>query len=142
MQEVLPLVRYQNPSAHLGTIGCSFGGYHALNLALRHPDVVTAMLSLSGAFDTSNFLAGYYDDDCYFNIPMHYLPNISDPWYLHRYRHNNYILATGVHDQCWNANERMAQIFRDKNIPCRLDVWGDNTGHDWPWWQRMLETYL
>jgi len=142
MQEVLPLIRQHNPSSQLGTIGTSFGGFHALNIALRHPDVFTAMLSMSGAFDTSSFLSGYYDDDCYFNIPMHYLPNISDPWYLHRYRHNNYILATGVHDQCWNANERMAQVFRDKNIPCRLDVWGDNTGHDWPWWQRMLETYL
>jgi esterase/lipase superfamily enzyme len=142
MQEVLPLIRQQNPSPQLGAIGCSFGGYHAANIALRHPDVFTAMLSMSGAFDTANFLSGYYDDDCYFNIPTHYLPNISDPWYLRRYRHNNYILATGVHDQCWNANERMAQIFRDKNIPCRLDVWGDNTGHDWPWWQRMLETYL
>jgi esterase/lipase superfamily enzyme len=73
---------------------------------------------------------------------MHYLANMSDPWYIHRYRHNKYVLATGVHDQCWNDNERMAQIFRDKNIPVRLDVWGDNTGHDWPWWQRMLQTYV
>jgi len=24
----------------------------------------------------------------------------------------------------------------------RLDVWGDNTGHDWPWWQRMAQVYL
>jgi esterase/lipase superfamily enzyme len=36
----------------------------------------------------------------------------------------------------------MAQVFRSKQIPCRLDVWGDNTGHDWPWWQRMLQTYV
>jgi esterase/lipase superfamily enzyme len=142
MNEVVPLVRQQNQYSGLGAIGTSFGGYHALNAALRHPDIFTAMLSMSGSFDPSNFLRGYYDDDCYFNIPMHYLPNISDSWYLDRYRRNNYILATGVHDQCWNDNERMAQIFRNKSIPCRLDVWGDNTGHDWPWWQRMLQTYL
>jgi esterase/lipase superfamily enzyme len=67
---------------------------------------------------------------------------MNDPWYLDRYRRNTYVLATGVHDHCWNDNERMAQIFRAKNIPCRLDVWGDDTGHDWPWWQRMLQTYL
>jgi esterase/lipase superfamily enzyme len=142
MQEVLPFLRQQNQSAQLGAVGSSFGGYHAINLALRHPDDFTAMLSMSGAFDPSNFLSGYYDNDCYFNIPMHYLPNTNDPWYLHRYRRNTYILATGVYDQCWDANEQMAQIFRDKNIPCRLDVWGDNAGHDWPWWQRMLQTYL
>jgi esterase/lipase superfamily enzyme len=142
IQEVLPLLRQHNRSAQLAVTGCSFGGYHALNIALRHPDVFNAMLSMGGAFDTIGFLSGYYDDDCYFNIPMHYLPNMNDPWYLHRYRRNTYILATGVHDQCWDANERMAQLFRAKNIPCRLDVWGDNTGHDWPWWQRMLQTYV
>ena len=142
MQEVLPLIRRQNKNPELAAAGCSFGGYHAMNISLRHPDVFTAMLSMGGAFDTSSFLNGYYDDDAYFNIPMHYLPNMNDPWYLDRYRRNKYVLATGVHDQCWNDNERMAQIFREKNIPCRLDVWGDNTGHDWPWWQRMLQTYL
>jgi esterase/lipase superfamily enzyme len=142
MQEVIPLVRQGNHTQNLAAIGTSFGAYHALNTALRHPDIFSGMLSMGGAFDPSNFLSGYYDDDCYFNIPPHYLPNISDHWYLDRYRHNTYVLATGVHDQCWNDNERMAQIFRDKGIPCRLDVWGDNTGHDWPWWQRMLQTYL
>jgi esterase/lipase superfamily enzyme len=142
MNEVVPLVRQVNHNQNLATIGTSFGGYHALNIALRHPDIFSGTLSMGGAFDPSNFLSGYYDDDCYFNIPPHYLPNISDHWYLDRYRHNTYVLATGVHDQCWNANERMAQIFRNKSIPCRLDVWGDNTGHDWPWWQRMLQTYL
>jgi esterase/lipase superfamily enzyme len=142
MQEVIPLIRQGNHTQNLAAIGTSFGAYHALNIALRHPDVFSGMLSMGGAFDPSNFLRGYYDDDCYFNIPTHYLPNMSDHWYLDRYRHNTYVFATGVHDQCWNDNEIMAKIFRDKGIPCRLDVWGDNTGHDWPWWQRMLQTYL
>src|ERR1700721_616790 len=119
MNEVLPFFRQQNQCGQFATLGCSFGGYHALNIALRHPEVFTAMLSMSGAFDPSGFLSGYYDDDCYFNIPMHYLQNMGDPTYLERYRRNKYLLATGVHDQCWNANERMAQVFHDKNIPCR-----------------------
>ncbi|WP_158792582.1 esterase family protein [Granulicella sp. L60] len=142
MQEVLPLMRYDNRPCHLAATGCSFGGFHAFNIALRHPDVFSAVLSMSGCFDTAGFLSGYYDDDCYFNIPPHYLANIGDPWYLDHYRRNTYVLATGTHDQCWNDNERMAQIFRAKDIPCRLDVWGDDTGHDWPYWQRMLQTYI
>jgi esterase/lipase superfamily enzyme len=142
MNEVLPLIRQHNHTQNLVAIGTSFGGYHALNIALRHPDIFTGMLSMGGAFDPSNFLSGYYDDDCYFNIPPHFLPNVCDHWYLDRYRHNTYILATGVHDQCWNDNERIARVFRDKSIPCRLDVWADNTGHDWPWWQKMLQAYL
>src|ERR1700757_2031425 len=63
MREVVPLVRRQNKSSQLVATGCSFGGYHAMNISLRHPDAFTAMLSMGGAFDTSSFLSGYYDDD-------------------------------------------------------------------------------
>jgi esterase/lipase superfamily enzyme len=142
MHEVLPLVRQKNQNPLLGAIGCSFGGFHAANISLRHPDIFTGFLSMSGAFNMSSFLGGYHDQDCYFNQPLQYLSNMSDGWYLDRYRRNQYVLATGVHDQCWNANEQLAGIMRAKGIPVRLDVWGDNTGHDWPWWHHMIRTYL
>jgi len=144
MHEVLPLVRALNGRPHLASVGCSFGGYHAINVALRHPDVFTGCLSMSGAFDLSSlgFLQGYHDNDFYMSQPMQFLPNMQDRWYLDRYRHNTYVLATGVNDQCWNDNENLARVMRDKGIPVRLEVWGENTGHDWPWWKRMAQTYL
>ncbi|HMF64090.1 MAG TPA: alpha/beta fold hydrolase [Edaphobacter sp.] len=142
MQEVLPLIREGNRGANVAAVGCSFGGYHAINIALRHPDIFNAFLSMGGAFDLSSFLSGYYDEDCYFHLPMHYLPNMQDPWYLDRYRRNTYVLATGVHDICREENERMARVLRDKGIPCRLDVWESDADHDWSWWQRMIQTYL
>ena len=142
VREVVPLVKKLNWSPKMAAIGCSFGGYHAVTMALRHPDVFTAFLSMSGAFDMDSFLGGYYDQDVYFNQPTHFIPGMSDPWFLDRYRQNTYVLATGVHDQCWNQNERMAGIMRARGIPVKLDVWGDNARHDWPWWQRMVQTYL
>ena len=72
IDEVLPLIRQKNFDPHLVSLGCSFGGYHAVNIALRHPDRFTGFLSMSGAFDLSNFLGGYYDQDVYFNMPPHY----------------------------------------------------------------------
>ena len=147
LEEVVPLLRGRNDSMrnvdpNVRAAGCSFGGYHAANLALRHPDVFTGFLAMSGAFDPSTFLCGYHDLDCYLNIPEQYIANMSDRWFLDRYRRNSYVLATGVHDQCWNQNERLAAVFRAKGIPHRLEVWGDNTGHDWPWWHRMAQTYF
>ncbi len=142
IHEVVPLVKKLNWSPKMAAIGCSFGGFHAVTMALRHPDVFTAFLSMSGAFDMDSFLGGYYDQDVYFNQPTHFIPGMSDPWFLDRYRQNTYVLATGVHDQCWDQNERMAGIMRAKGIPVKLDVWGDNARHDWPWWQRMIQTYL
>ena len=142
IHEVVPLVKQLNWSPKMAAIGCSFGGYHAVTMALRHPDVFTAFLSMSGAFDMDSFLGGYYDQDVYFNQPTHFIPEMSDSWFLDRYRQNTYVLATGVHDQCWNQNERLAGIMRAKGIPVSLDVWGDNARHDWPWWHRMVQTYL
>jgi esterase/lipase superfamily enzyme len=144
VHEVVPFLRHQNRQPHLVTMGCSFGGYHAVNCALRHPDVFTGFLSMSGAFDMKGlgFMRDYYDEDVYLNQPLDYLPNLNDGWFLDQMRRRTYVLATGVHDQCWNDNERLAAAMRAKGIPVRLDVWGDNTGHDWPWWQRMLQVYL
>ena len=142
MDEVVPLVRRLNGNPLLVALGCSFGAYHAANLSFRHPDIFTGFLTMGGAFDVSSFLCGYHDQDCYFNLPTQYLPNITDGWYLDRYRRNTYVLATGVHDMCWSSNERLADIMRAKNIPIRLEVWGNNAGHDWPWWHQMIHTYL
>jgi esterase/lipase superfamily enzyme len=144
LREVLPLVRHCNHRPHLASVGCSFGGFHALNIALRHPHLFTGCLSMSGAFDLKGlgFLGNYYSDEVYFNQPLDYISNVHDHNMLERMRHNTYVLATGVHDQCWNDNERMAAAMRARGIPVRLDVWGDNTGHDWPWWQHMAQVYL
>jgi len=142
MDEVVPFIRRGNHNPKMITAGCSFGAYHASNLAFRHPDVFTGLLALGGAFDVSSFLRGYHDQDVYFNMPPQYLANMSDHWFLDRYRQNTYVLATGDHDQCWNANEHLARVMRGRGIPVRLDVWGNGTGHDWPWWHQMLQTYL
>ena len=142
LDEVLPLIHQKNPDPQITTTGCSFGAYHALNIALRHPDVIHGCVTMGGAFDIMQFLNGYYDDNCYFNCPTHFLPNMNDPWYFDRYRKMRFTLVTGEHDMCWDANEKMAGIFRDKSIPHELFVWRDNTGHDWPWWNRMAAVYL
>jgi esterase/lipase superfamily enzyme len=132
LREVVPYIKRAYWNRKFITLGCSFGGYHAANMALRHPDVFTGFLSMSGIFDVSYFLHGYHDQDVYFNMPPQYLANMSDP----------YVLATGEHDQCWDANERMAAVMRARGIPVRLDVWGNGTGHDWPWWHQMMREYL
>ena len=142
MEEVVPLVRALGNWGQLASLGASFGGYHAANIALRHPDVFRGFLSMGAAFDLSNFLGGYHDQDAYFNIPTQYLPNVSDPWFLDRYRQNTYVLATGEWDICRGRTEYMAQLMRQKGIPVRLDVWGDGSMHDWPEWIKMIQAYL
>jgi esterase/lipase superfamily enzyme len=143
LREVLPLVNQKNWSRKLFVTGCSFGGYHAVNFALKHPDVVDSCICLSGAFDIKRFIQGYYDDDCYFNNPMDFLPNMSDEWFLHLYRTKvRFVLATGDWDICLDANIKLSGVLNGKGVRHWLDVWGDHTKHDWPWWQMMIRKYL
>ncbi len=142
LTEVLPLIRQWNGPQRPIALGCSLGGYNAADIALRHPTIFQGFLSLSGIFDPSRFLQGYYDEDVYFHSPPHFLPSLNSVDELTKYQGNIYVLATGDHDQCWDANERMAEIFRTKRIAHRLDVWSHGTRHDWPWWRQMIQAYL
>lgn len=143
LDEVLPAVRARNSSESLLAMGCSLGGYHAVNLALRHPDTVTGFVSFSGIFDLTGFLDGYYDQECYFNLPTHCLPNLTDAWYLDKYRRNgNYVLATGWDDQCLAQNQALGEILAAKGIPHQLHVWDAEHTHDWPTWRQMAQRYL
>jgi esterase/lipase superfamily enzyme len=141
-EEVVPFIHSRNGSQPLVTTGCSFGGYHSMNFALRHPDLVGGAISMGGAFDIKQFLDGYYDDNCYYNCPPDFLPGLNNGWYLDRIRGQRLVLATGENDICRDDNIRLAGIMRSKEIPHVLDVWGDGTGHDWPWWQQMAVKFL
>ncbi len=138
LNEVMPFIRSRNASPELTVTGCSFGGSHSANFALKHPPLVAGFISMGGAFDIHQFLDGYYDDNCYFNCPPDFLPNLNDPA-LYRMR---IVLATAEHDICLEENRRLSAILAAKGVNHTLDVWGDGAGHDWPWWQAMAAKYL
>lgn len=142
LDEVVRLVRHKNANPRLVGAGCSFGGYHAVNIALRHPEIFTGFVSMSGAFDLSGFLRGYYDQDCYYHLPAHYIPRLEDAWYLERFRRNTYVLATGWDDKCLAENQNFDRILSEKSISHQFYVWQAQNSHDWPTWQRMAQLYL
>ena len=43
LREVIPFIISQNQHGAPLVTGCSFGAYHAVNFALRHPDLVEWM---------------------------------------------------------------------------------------------------
>lgn len=141
LNDVIEFAKYETGRKKVTLAGCSFGAYHAANLALRHPDKINNLISMSGSFDIKKFIMGYYDDNCYFNNPVDYLPNLTDEWYLDHYGNIGIILGTGEWDFCLEDNRQLSEILNEKNIPHWLDV-RNRTGHDWQWWCEMFPHYL
>jgi esterase/lipase superfamily enzyme len=137
LYEVAPLMKQLSNQQQICTTGCRLGAYHALNFALKHPDLTSGCISMSGTFDLRQFMDGFHDSDFYLNNPVDYLPNLSDPWFLDRYHKMRIILAAGDHDICLEENFRMAEVLGKTGIPHLLDVWTGGAQDDWPLWQRI-----
>lgn len=143
LEEVLPCIRERNPLLKLTVTGCGFGAYHAVNFALRHPDVVDVCIGLSGTYNIRPLLDGYFDEDCYFNNPVEYLPNLTDPWFLNHFRTKvRFILAAGESDIHLESTLQLSRLLDAKHVRHWLDVWGDHARHDWRWWKMMIRKFL
>ena len=135
--ELAPWAMHETGVGKVCVAGCSFGGYHAANFAFKHPDRVSHMYSMSGAFDIKDQLDGFYNDDVYFNNPMDFVQNVSDPaiWQM------KIILGTSDWDICKDSNLQFSGILNRKNINHWLDI-RPNAEHDWPIWREMFPHYL
>jgi esterase/lipase superfamily enzyme len=145
-QEVRLFICELNPTYEkFISTGCSMGGYHAGNFFFRHPDMFDTVIALSGIFRLNMFIGDYMDEMVYFNTPLAYLPNLEDPWYLDQYRKSQIIV--GVGQGAWEGpmledSRELGKILDKKKIPHRIDLWGYDVNHDWPWWRKMMPYFL
>lgn len=137
LEEVIPTLQRESPTGRIGVGGCSFGGYHAANFAFRHPELVSYMFSMGGAFDIKSRVKGFYSDDVYYNNPPDFLPALQHPD-LNRM---GIVLGTSEHDICRDANYQLSEILQQKGIAHWLDD-RPNANHDWPIWRKMLPDYM
>jgi esterase/lipase superfamily enzyme len=145
VHEVVPFIRTdcQTPDIAIGTLGPSLGAYHAANTLFKHPDVVKRCYALSGVYDMRRFMDGAYDENFYFNNPVDYLANLSDPAVLGQLATCEIHIATGTGP--WEKSEesyRLSLILTSRGIRHHLDDWGEMGGHDWPYWKHQLRQYL
>ncbi|MFM8451077.1 MAG: alpha/beta hydrolase-fold protein [Haliscomenobacter sp.] len=133
----VPMIQQTCHVEKVGVAGCSFGGYHALNFAFRHPEQVAYLFSMGGAFDIKQHLNGYYDDQVYFHCPPDFLP---DAWNPH-FQHLKIALGTATDDFCKGETEWMSHLLHTKGIAHWLDI-RPQANHDWPIWRKMFPDYL
>jgi len=143
-EELQPFIRH-NTSGETPIIntGASLGAFHALNILLKRPDLFSGVIAMSGNYDLKYYSNGYFDDSCYFNSPVDYMPNWNDENILNMLRHKSIIIASGQGPyEDPSASQRISGILHSKGIDHWLDLWGHDMRHDWPTWRQMLPYFL
>lgn len=135
--EIVERIRHNTGTGKVVMAGCSFGGYHAVNFAFRHPGYVSHVFSMSGAYDIKSFMQGFHNEDVYFNSPEDYLYGLEDRelWNM------DICLGTSNWDICLDANLNLSKILAYKGVDHWLDIRQDQK-HDWPVWKQMFPHYL
>lgn len=143
--EVIPFIRDTTSNeTPVYTCGASFGALHAMNIFLKRPDIINGVISMSGVYDLSEYTRGYWDDQVYFNSPIHYVPNLTDPYYLEKIKASHHIhlyTGSGAYEDP-EANKRFSKVLWDKGIWHDFQVWGQDIMHDWSTWRLMLPHIL
>ena len=142
--EVLPFIK-EKTSADTPIVicGASFGALHAMNIFLKRPDLFSGVVAMSGVYDLMEYTNGYYDDQVYFNSPIHYIPNLDDHDILEKIRKGKIVIATGEGEyEDPGASRRFSEVLHTKTIPHSLEVWGKDMKHDWPTWRKMLPYFI
>ena len=121
------------------------GALHATNFFLKRPDVFDGLIALSGLYSMQSFIGDYGDDNTFYNSPLQYLPNLSDPWHLEQYRRAKIIFAVGQGN--WEVEaiadtQAMQQLLASKGVPAWFDYWGYDVPHDWASWRKMMPYFL
>lgn len=143
--EVVPFIKTNTSfDTPIITCGASFGALHSMNLFLKRPDLINGVIAMSGVYDLMEYTKGYYDEQVYYNSPMHYMPNLTDHAVLEQIRHSSHIhlfSGSGAYEDPSSAG-RFAKILYDKGINYELDIWGEEWPHDWNTWRALLPHYL
>ncbi len=138
--EVVPFIRNAtSQQTMVYTCGASFGALHAMNLFLKRPDIINGVVSMSGVYDLTEYTRGFWDNQVYFNSPIHYVPNLHDSWYLDKIKASNHIhlyTGTGAYEDPESAR-RFNAVLYGKGIWSNLEVW-NGYPHEWPTWRDML----
>ncbi len=141
VNEALPFTASRNGNPFVIAAGASFGAYHAMCFAFRHPGIVNRVVGMSGLYDVKTLTDGYSDDAVYFSNPSDFIQNETDWGRLEAMRGMDTILAIGKDDGGRANNERLSASLASRGIPHRLRLW-DGWAHDWPYWGDMFRLYV
>ena len=126
------------------TCGAAIGAYHAVNTYFRRPDIFYGTIGMSGTYNIEHYTQGFYDSNCYFNSPIHYLPNLTDPYWLSflQSKHHVYLLTGRGNEEFPENTINLSEVLNNKEISNHLEVWSPEWDHSFNTWNAMLQHIL
>ncbi len=132
--------------------GCSFGAYHAANIALRRADLFTLALCLSGVYDLSGLARDMRDSgergtSFHLNNPLWSL-GAAEGRHLDWLRSRLSLLLVCVQGQWEDTTGALestiafGRLCQEKGLRVEVDLWGHDVPHDWPSWRNQLAHHL
>ena len=145
LQEFIPYVRHRTHYDRFMATGCSLGAFHSLNFLLKYPEIFDAAICLSGVYTLKFSVGDYMDSELYYNSPLHYLPNLTNEHTLNQLRNSTIVICSGQgawEEETLRDTYALQNVFKDKQIPAWIDIWGHDSIHDWPWWRIQMPYFL
>lgn len=149
-EEVVPWIANEvGTTPELITFGVSLGAYHAVQFALQRADLAPLAVGFSGNYDPTTWNAwGDLGDATYFANPTAYLPGLEGDHLAWLRERLSVLLVVGkgpfetTPTGSLPSTQSFADLLSHKGIRHELDVWGSDSAHDWPWWQKQLAHHL
>ena len=145
-REVVPIIKAENWNQGIMTFGASMGAMHAANLYYRRPYLFDSCFAISGLYDNKEFFGDYCDELVYANCPCLYLQNMPDDHYyksMYNSQKSPIVCGQGAWEEPLLESTRwLDTVCCQKGIHTRFEYWGYDVNHDWPWWFKMVDTYL
>jgi len=144
-EELVPLIYNQSGGAvPIISCGANSGAFHAANTFFRRPDIFLGTIAMSGFYDIRHLSGDYFDDNCYFNSPCDYLPNLNDNYWLSflMSRKHIYLCSGSGNGENPEYTRRLSEILFNKGIIHSFEIWGAEWDHSINTWVNMLKYYL
>lgn len=140
--EVIPFIRKEADNLFVIACGVHMGGYHALNLMLKHPALIQKVIAIGGRFQIRPFMGDYFDDLVYYNNPVEFLPNLDDQIMLEEIRGCDIRLVVTPDDPYLDLNYMLSDILRSKAIDHIFDYWMEPGSHPHDTWAAILQRHV
>lgn len=148
LDEVLQFIHNRNKTDWIESVGFSMGAYHAINIAMKHPQLFKKAVGISGRYDLTHSISQFYDllngfqsDLVYYNMPTQYLPNLNDNELIKSIQCMEIILVIGEDDPFLESNKSLSKLLWEKGINNQLYIWGEEA-HRPHYWRKMAPFYI